>query len=162
MLEGGQRQAPDGDQPLLVALAQYPDQRDVAALDRFGHVPQVEADDLADAAAGAVEHLEQGPVAQHGRPGADHRTEQPCGLVFAEGLGEHLGHTDPGDVGGRIGGRCSLLDQKAMEAPQRGEGPGHRRSTADAPQGRDVGRHLVGRRRVDRCARAARFSTNDW
>ena len=88
LLERGQRQPSQGHHPLLAPLAQDPDERGAAAVDRLGHVAQVQADHLADPRPGPVQQLEQGPVAQHGRPGAHHGAEQAARLVLAEGLGQ--------------------------------------------------------------------------
>src|SRR5690348_17811340 len=57
-VEGGHRIRAQGDEPLLVALAEQPDTRRLVEVD----VVDVEADRLGDAGARAVEHLEEGSV----------------------------------------------------------------------------------------------------
>ena len=78
----------------LVPLAEHAQQGQAGRLHGVGHVAQAEADRLAHPGPGAVEHLEQGAVAQHQRAGAHHGTEQLLGLLLAQRLGQQVGHRD--------------------------------------------------------------------
>ena len=127
--QGSAGQAAERDDALLVALAEDAEQRQVGGLDRAGHVAEVQADDLADPGPGAVEHLEEGPVAQDKGTRADDRAEQPVRLLLAQRLGQQVGDRDGRQVEGGVVPPQALFDQEPVEAPHARERPGDGRRT---------------------------------
>ena len=130
-------------------LPEHPQQGQVGALHRADDVAQVEAHDLADAGAGAVEDLEQGPVAQDRRAGADDRAEQQLRLLLAQRLGQQVRDGDGRQVERGVVAAQPFFDQEAVEAADARERPGHRRGAVGPAQPLQVRRHVGRRRRVD-------------
>ena len=121
-VEGRPGRAAQRDQPLLGPLAEHPEQAVVAL-----EVGQGQADHLGDPGPGAVEQLEEGPVAQVGGPGAAHRVEQAEHLVLVEGLGQAAGQAGRAQVGGGVAGDGPLPHQEPEQPTEGGGRAGHRR-----------------------------------
>ena len=130
----------DRHEPLLAALA---------AQQRGGRlaveVVHVEPDRLGDPGAGAVEHLEQRPVAQRprGALGA-RRVEDRLDLGDRDRLGQPLGQRRRTYVAARVGRRQALARGEPVEPAHRYDGPtaprtppgaGARRHRCAAPRG---------------------------
>ena len=113
------RKAPHGHEPLLVALAG--DAHDVLL-----HVVDVERDELGDAGAGRIEELEQRTIAQLRRRRVDSPAcslDERRHLVDADRFGQPLRQLRRPVVGRDILGREPLLDQVAMQPPNRAQMP---------------------------------------
>ncbi len=98
---GGQRGrgvAPEGNDALLRPLAERPHQPRLQV-----DVAQPQADQLGDAHPGAVQHLEDGPVAPGGRLVAHHGGQQGLHLRLAQRLGQPRRHPGGGDLRPGVG-----------------------------------------------------------
>jgi hypothetical protein len=132
----------DRDDPFLVPLPEYPEQRQIGALHRGNDVAEVQSYDLTDSGTGAVEDLEQGAVAQDHRTGPDNGPEQQFRLVLAQRLRQEIRDRDRRQIERRIVTAQPLFDQETVKAPDAREGPGHRRRVLGAPQQLQVRRHV--------------------
>ena len=172
-----ERDVADRDEPLLVALADDPDE---GTVDR--QVVAIESDRLADPESGGIQQLEERPVAQRGRGqrrravGARRavagrqlgrvtagRLQEALGLVDGQGLGQQPLRAGQVEVGRDVDGDEPLAVGEAVEALERGRPapqaarrePGVATPSPAGPRGEVVdGR--VGRARPSRATDPAR------
>ena len=105
------RRPHDGDDALLVALA-----HDAQHLLVEHDLAKVQAAQLGDAQAAAVEHLDDGVVPLAGRRGREGLVEQRGGLLAADDVGQAVGLLGQREVRRRVRDGDALGDHEAVEA----------------------------------------------
>ena len=120
LLQPLQRHAPDGQQPLLVALADHP-YLTGGQIQMF----QIQGHQLGETQTGGVKQLHDGPIPHRQQIAGIRDIEQLIDLIHIQILGQRLGLFGQSNTARRIGLEQLLADQIIAEAAQGRELGGH-------------------------------------